>query len=143
MEEDDGSRIYFCRWKNRFWLPCNYDKSEGSATSQRLAPIAKAVPDMDHPSSGCLDGSSGEGEGVMAGWDMFEPWDQEAEQTKEDALLDDDMPLEALIQPPKPEPMEPNVLPTPVAPSPAEQELHNATHVRSAPWSKFCVQGKG
>ena len=28
-----------------------------------------------------------------AGWDMFEPWNQEDEKAKEDALLDHDMPF--------------------------------------------------
>ena len=79
------------------------------------------------------------------GWGMFEPWDQDREQAKEDLLLDDDMPLEALTKSEVP-PGDPNLLAKPIDPSADATEQHNCTHTNHsgpAPWCEHCIKGEG
>ena len=74
-------------------------------------------------------------------WGFLEPFDPEAKTDREIVLLDDDMPLEALLEVSSPAP-QPNLPGVPVGPSEEEKALHNATHCGPAPWCTHCIAGK-
>ena len=74
-------------------------------------------------------------------WGFLEPFDPEAEADREIVLLDDEMPLEALLEVSRPAP-QPNLPGVPVGPSEEEKALHNATHCGPAPCCTHCIAGK-
>ena len=130
MEDDDGQRISFFRIQDRFWLP--YTTAEPASSHNILAPIVGA------PEAAPVGEENIQEKGKDEDWGFLERFDPEAEADPEIVLLDDDMPLEALLEVSSPAP-QPNLPGVPVGPSEEEKALHNATHCGSAPWCTHCI----
>jgi hypothetical protein len=118
--------------------------AQDGAYHGRLSPVVEA-PEADSLPSAPRSVPSEADLQEDGGWDDLYPFDPEAEQAKDDAFIDDDMPLEALLEIELPPPQL-NLPGVPIAPSAAEVQQHNATHCNGtgpAPWCKRCIAGKG
>ena len=89
--------------------------AESASSHNILAPIVGA------PEAAPIGEVEIEEKGIDEDWGFLEPFDPEAEADPEIVLLDDDMPLEALLETASPAP-QPNLLGVPIGPS--EEEKH-------------------